>query len=102
VELGLGIELRGWEDHRPLHAAAWRGDALTVDTLVDLGADVMARARTRLATPLGWAIHGSLHGPPGDHLAVARRLIAAGAPVDPREADEASDALADYLRSVLT
>jgi ankyrin repeat protein len=100
AELGLGLELRGWEDHRPLHAAAWRGDALTVDALIERGADIEARARTGLSTPLGWAIHGSLHGPPGDHLAVARRLVTAGAQVDPGEAEQGSDALADYLRSV--
>jgi ankyrin repeat protein len=99
-ELGLGIELPGWEDGRPLHVAAWRGDALTVDALVDRGAEILARARTALATPLGWAIHGSLHGPPGDHLAVVRRLVAAGARVDPRELDQGADELADYLRSV--
>src|ERR671935_84363 len=34
VEVGLGLELRGWEDRRPLHAAAWRGDVLTVDALI--------------------------------------------------------------------
>lgn len=101
IDLGLGLELRGWDDHRPLHMAAWRGDALTVDALVERGADVDARARTALATPLGWAIHGSLHGPPGDHLAVARRLVTAGATADPAEIDAASDALADYLRAVL-
>jgi ankyrin repeat protein len=101
VELGLGLELRGWDDHTALHVAAWRGDALTVDTLIDRGAEVEARACTGLATPLGWAIHGSLHGPPGDHLAVARRLVAAGAQVAPDEAEQASDPLADYLRTVL-
>jgi ankyrin repeat protein len=99
-ELGLGIELRGWDDHGPLHSAAWRGDALTVDALVDRGAEVEARAKTPLATPLGWAIHGSLHGPPGDHLAVARRLVAAGAQIDLAEAEAGADDLAEYLRSV--
>jgi ankyrin repeat protein len=101
LELGLGLELRGWDDHTALHAAAWRGDALTVDALIDRGAEVEARAYTALATPLGWAIHGSLHGPPGDHLAVARRLVAAGAHVTPEDAEHGSDALAGYLRSVL-
>jgi ankyrin repeat protein len=97
ADLGLGIELRGWEDGRPLHVAAWRGDLLTVDALLSRGAEVEARATTELATPLGWVIHGSLHGPPGDHVAVARRLILAGAHVDPREAAEGSDELAAYL-----
>ncbi|MGH2947456.1 MAG: hypothetical protein ACRDPC_14585 [Solirubrobacteraceae bacterium] len=96
-ELGLGLELRGWEDGRPLHATAWRGDPATVDVLLARGAEVDARASTALATPLGWAIHGSLHGPPGDHLAVARRLVAAGARVDHGEAEQGSDALAAYL-----
>jgi ankyrin repeat protein len=100
LELGLGLDLRGWDDHTALHMAAWRGDALTVDALIERGADVTSRARTPLATPLGWAIHGSLHGPPGDHVAVARRLMAAGAPVDPGELEHGSDELADYLRSV--
>jgi ankyrin repeat protein len=99
-DLGLGIELRGWDDHRPLHAAAWRGDALTVDALVERGAEVESRATTALATPLEWAIHGSLHGPPGDHLAVARRLVAAGAHIDLAAAEAGADDLADYLRSV--
>jgi ankyrin repeat protein len=99
-ELGLGIELQGWEEHRPLHMAAWRGDVLTVDALIERGAEVEARATTGLATPLGWAIHGSLHGPPGDHLAVARRLVAAGAHVELHAAEAGADDLADYLRSV--
>jgi ankyrin repeat protein len=98
-ELGLGIELARGDGGRPLHVAAWRGDALTVDALLEHGADAEARADTQLATPLGWAIVGSLHGPPGDHLAVARRLVAAGARVAPHEAEAGSDALADYLRS---
>jgi ankyrin repeat protein len=98
-ELGLGLELAGDDGGRPLHIAAWRGDVLTVDAMLDHGADVHARAATELATPLGWAIVGSIHGPPGDHVAVARRLIAAGATIDPREIDAASDELADYLRS---
>jgi ankyrin repeat protein len=99
-DLGLGIELRGWDEHRPLHAAAWRGDALTVDALIERGAEIEARATTELATPLGWAIHGSLHGPPGDHLAVARRLVTAGAHVELGAAEAGADDLADYLRSV--
>jgi ankyrin repeat protein len=98
-ELGLGLELTGRDGGGPLHVAAWRGDFHTVDALLEHGADVEARAATELATPLGWAIVGSRHGPPGDHVAVARRLIAAGASVDPREAEASSDELADYLRS---
>jgi len=98
-ELGLGIELAGGDGGRPLHVAAWRGDFLTVDALLEHGADVHARATTEFATPLGWAIVGSMHGPPGDHVGVARRLIAAGAGVDPQQAEAASDELAAYLLS---
>jgi ankyrin repeat protein len=98
-ELGFGVELSGGNGGGPLHVAAWRGDLLTVDALLAHGAEVNARAATELATPLGWAIVGSRHGPPGDHVAVARRLVAAGASVDPREAEAGSDELADYLRS---
>jgi ankyrin repeat protein len=75
VEL-YGLDLRGW------------GDGTS---------DPSARAATDFDTPLGWAVHGSRYGPPGDHVAVAERLVDAGAQVEPRLAGVAGGPLAEWL-----
>jgi ankyrin repeat protein len=62
----------------PLHRAAMGGHADAVRVLLKFGANVAATDGMFSATPLVWAVEGrnSKHG--GDHVEVARLLIAAG------------------------
>jgi ankyrin repeat protein len=96
VEL-YGLDLRGWGDGTLLHMASWQGKPDVVERLLALGSDPSARAATDFDTPLGWAVHGSRYGPPGDHVAVAERLVDAGAQVEPRLAGVAGGPLAEWL-----
>jgi ankyrin repeat protein len=84
-----------------LHSAAFRGDLALVELLIARSAPVEVCDGQYHATPLGWAIHGSIHdddpAPDADHAAVIARLIAAGAEV-PEQAG-GSDAVATVLRA---
>jgi ankyrin repeat protein len=66
-----------------LHRAAMGGHADAVRVLLAHGASVEALDGMFAAPPLVWAAEG-WHNPrhPGDHVAVARLLIAAGSPVE--------------------
>jgi ankyrin repeat protein len=70
--------------------AAWVGDAVLVERLLGLGAEP--------GSALGWAAHGSgNHGAPGDYIAVAELLVAAGSPVEPGLLDDAAGPLYAWL-----
>jgi len=63
----------------PLHRAAGAGKPESVRVLLAGGASVNALDGMFAATPLVWACEGWSHSQSGaDHLAVARRLLAAG------------------------
>jgi ankyrin repeat protein len=66
---------------RPLHAAAYHGNAPAVRLLLDAGAEVDARDARFDATPLAFATVGSGEraGQPGDWIETIRLLVAAGA-----------------------
>ena len=82
-----------------LHHACWVGSAPIVERLLELGADPLARSGAKDGVPLAWTVLGSqYHGLPGrDYVAVAERLVAAGATVEPRFAEFAHGPLADWL-----
>lgn len=66
-----------------LHWSALLGLPVLTAALVDAGADVARRDATYDAEPLGWAVQGAVEGAPGGrgaYPAVARCLVAAGAP----------------------
>jgi ankyrin repeat protein len=90
-----------------LHCAAWEGSVECVTALLDHPAGqslVATRDPTWHGTPLGWCGHGSLHcgNPAADHATVARRLIAAGTPIDPGMDDGAgSDAVQAIIDEAL-
>jgi len=70
---------------QPLLVAAQRGDLDAVKKLVDAGADVNMREteqHNRGQTALHYAARGKYYYPKGDHLAVARFLLAHGADVN--------------------
>lgn len=90
-----------------LHQASWFGRADFVEVLLHADAQVDARVDTEYATPLGWAAVGSRYSPShpddsfsardGDWVGVAKRLVAAGARVEPMFVDMATSPLSDWL-----
>jgi ankyrin repeat protein len=70
-----------------------------VRLLLDAGADPLARSGAAFDTPLAWAALGSQnHRAPGrDYVAVAERLVAAGAQLEPRFAEVAEGPLAGWV-----
>jgi hypothetical protein len=90
-----------------LHCAAWEGSVACVAALLAHPrgrALIDARDRMYNGTPLGWAAHGSLNcgNPNADHAEVARRLIAAGAAVDPNAEWHASEAVQSVIEDALS
>jgi len=95
LDLGFDPLVPGPNGGTVLHCAAWEGSAACVEAILRHAAArplVEHRDATWGATPLGWCCHGSCHGPRGDHAAVARLLLEAGARPDPDPGD-ASDAV---------
>jgi len=79
---GFDVDARDKDCVTPLHRAAMGGHPHAVRVLLAHGAGVNALDGMFSATPLIWAVEGrssSRHG--GDHVAVARLLIAAGSAV---------------------
>ena len=81
---GLETEARDKDNVTPLHRAAMGGHVDAVRVLLAHGADVHALDGMFAAPPLVWAVEGRRtvrhHG--GDHVGVARLLIAAGSPLE--------------------
>ena len=100
----------GGPDGTLLHQAAWFGRVPLVELLLERGAAVDPRATTDYATPLGWAAVGSRYtpdhpddsfsAPDADHLGVARLLVGAGAVVESKFAEMATEPLATWLAAV--
>ena len=86
--LQAGVPVDATNDHgqTALHWAAWQGRDEVVGELLTAGAPLEAREREFGGTPLGWAAHGASMAPPGRHVEVVRRLLAAGADVQARNA----------------
>jgi ankyrin repeat protein len=99
---GWPLDARGDEGATALHHAAWLAHADVVRELLRHGAPLDARDRSFGGTPLGWALHGSVHSwrcGAGDYAAVVEALLAAGAeapPITPGLA--ASEPVLDALR----
>jgi ankyrin repeat protein len=82
-----------------LHHAAWVGNAAVARRLLERGADPDGRAPGAAGRPLGWAAAASTGGPgAGDHVGVAEALVAAGALIDPADAEQAEGPLRDWLQ----
>jgi ankyrin repeat protein len=82
-----------------LHHACWIGNPQIVGRLLELGADPMAQSGAKGGVPLAWTTLGSrYHRLAGrDYVAVAERLVAAGARLEPRFIESAHGALIDWL-----
>jgi hypothetical protein len=102
LDLGVPIDLPGQMGGTPLHQAAWWGHGDVVELLLARGADPH-RPNTAGATPLAAAAHGSFESPGPvagggtDHLAIARRLVAAGCAIEPGMIEDAGAELAEWL-----
>jgi len=81
LDSGMAVDVRGEAGATALHFASFCGRTDVVGLLVARQAPVDVRDSDYSATPLGWAIHGSIHNrnPSGDYLHVMRLLLEAGA-----------------------
>jgi ankyrin repeat protein len=92
LELGFDPAAMSVTNHTggtALHCAAWQGSLACVDAIVRRPAGVAlleVKDPMHHSTPLVWCSHGSVHrgNPRGEYGAIARRLIAAGARVEPQ------------------
>jgi ankyrin repeat protein len=101
--LGAGwpVNAREGDGATALHWAAWHGDVPLVEDLLARGAPADTREGTFGGTPLGWAVHASVHGwhpARGDYPGVVQILAAAGAPLPDTLAG--SPAVRDVLRGL--
>ncbi len=98
---GWPVDVRGQHRATPLHWAAWNGNAAMIHELLRYRAPIEIKGDEYDATPLGWAIYGSIHGwrrQTGDYAGVVESLLAAGAQAPKFTPElEASDAVRAVL-----
>ena len=99
LEAGLPASARGQHRGTPLHWAAWHGNLALVQPLLRSHSSLEDAENDFHSTPLGWAIHGSVHGwhcETGNYPGVVEALLAAGA--KPTEIASGTDAVKEVLR----
>jgi len=102
LKAGWPVDVRDQHGATPLHWAAWHGNAEMARELLRHMPPLEVADNEHHAKPLGWAIHGSLHGwhrKTGDYGATVDALLQAGA-TPPKVTDEfeASDPVREALR----
>jgi len=101
LKSGWPVDARGQHRGTALHWAAFHGSAKMVRELLDHHAPVEVKGDEYDATPLGWALHGSVHGwnrRTGDYADTVAILLAAGAQAPPpSENVETTDAVRAVL-----
>lgn len=98
---GLPVAAPGQHRGTPLHWAAFHGNAEMTQVILRYDPPLELTDADFKATPLGWAMHGSLHGwycRTGDYAATVELLLAAGAKLPTGERD-ASEAVSNVLRT---
>jgi ankyrin repeat protein len=99
LESGLPVDARGQHNGTPLHWAAFHGNAEMARIILRYGPPLETLDADFHATPVGWAIHGSLNGwnrEAGDYAGTVDALLQAGA--KPPGALGGSDAVQEVLR----
>lgn len=95
LEAGWPVDVRGRHGGTPLHWAAWHGNVGMVGEILRRDPPLELSDRDFHATPLGWAIHASVHGwhpDRGDYAGTVEALLRAGAKA-PEHNDDGSDAV---------
>ena len=102
VEAGWPVNVAMDNNQTPLHYAAWHGNLAMVNTLLAHEAIVNVFESEHGGSPLGWALHGSLHGwhrDSGDYVGVALALLDAGATIPQSERPlEATEEVLEIIR----
>lgn len=84
LEAGFPLDSTSQHMGTAFHWAAWHGSAALVRKMIGRGVDLENRRNEFGATPLGWAMHGSLNGwykERGDYPNTVEALLDAGAKV---------------------
>ena len=83
LDVGFDLRARGQDQGTVLHLAAWNGDIVLVDLLLQHDPPLNDTNDIHGSPPLCWCAFGShiRRHPDGDYLAVAERLIDAGADI---------------------
>ncbi|HEY4100443.1 MAG TPA: ankyrin repeat domain-containing protein [Gemmatimonadales bacterium] len=96
LKAGWPVAANGLHGGTSLHWASWHGNAAMVREILSYHPPLDSRDNEHKIPPLGWALHGSLHGwhaKTGDYAAVVTALIGAGAKTEnPLPTLEGSDA----------
>jgi hypothetical protein len=98
---GWPLDARGDDGGTALHWAAWLGNREMVTEILRFNPPLEIRGDNHNMTPLGWLIHGSVHGwcaKTGDHAGALEALLQAGAKV-PEISPERE--MSDAVRGVL-
>jgi ankyrin repeat protein len=97
---GLPPDALGQHNATPLHWAAFHGNVDMLREILGYNPPLNTTDTDFQSTPLGWAIHGSVHGwycATGDYPTVVRLLLDAGAN-PPHVITGGSDAVQTVLR----
>jgi len=82
LSAGWPVDARGQHHATALHWAAWHGNAEMVREILRYAPPIDVRGDEHDLSPLGWALHGSVHGwhrDTGDYGGTVRALLDAGA-----------------------
>jgi ankyrin repeat protein len=96
---GLPVDALGQHRATPLHWAAFHGNAEMAREILRYNPPLELADADFQATPLGWAIHGSVHGwycRTGSYAATVELLLKAGAKL-PAKLNGGTDAVRDVL-----
>jgi ankyrin repeat protein len=97
---GLPVDALGQHRATPLHWASFHGNADMAREILRHNPPLEVTDADFKGTPLGWAIHGSVHGwycETGDYAGTVEALLNAGAKVPPK-ANDGSEAVRAVLR----
>lgn len=102
LEAGWPVDARGQHNATPLHWAGFHGNAAMAGVLLAHGAPVNVKGDEYDGTPLGWALHGSVHGwhaKTGHYTDTVAVLLASGADAPPvTDGMQGTPAVIDVLR----